>query len=339
MKPARGAIFRSVDQPDPAVRFYLFHGPDEAQSRALGARLLASLCAEKAIVASGAVKSDPALLADEAAAIGLFGGRRLIWVEPAGDEIAAGAEALLAAPASESAVVAIAGVLRKTSALLRLAEADPRAVAHASYVPEGRDAERMVGELGRAEGLRIPGDVAARIAAAAANDQGIVAQELRKLAIFVGAAPGTSRDLDHDALDAVGAAMAEGNLLRLADVALLGDLDGTAAELEHLSTGGTEAIPVIRAFQRRLLMLAPIRARVDRGERLDAVMASSGKSLFWKDKALVERLLRLWDSAGLATLADRVGRLERDLMLTEAPPAEALGEELAAVARAAARRR
>ena len=47
----------------------------------------------------------------------------MIWVEPAGDEIADGVEALLEAPSVESPVVAIAGALRKTSALLKLAEA------------------------------------------------------------------------------------------------------------------------------------------------------------------------------------------------------------------------
>ena len=36
VKAAKGSIGRAVDQPDPTVRFYLFHGPDEAQSRALG---------------------------------------------------------------------------------------------------------------------------------------------------------------------------------------------------------------------------------------------------------------------------------------------------------------
>ena len=67
----------------------------------------------------------------------LFGGPRAIWVEPAGDEIADGVEALLEAPASESPVVAIAGALRKTSALLKLAEAPSAALAHCSYMPEG----------------------------------------------------------------------------------------------------------------------------------------------------------------------------------------------------------
>ena len=86
----------------------------------------------------------------------LFGGTRVIWIEPAGDEIAAGVEALLEAPAAESPVVAIAGALRKTSALLKLAEASPRARWRSRPTrPRARDAERMVIDVGRRYGLKL----------------------------------------------------------------------------------------------------------------------------------------------------------------------------------------
>ena len=134
MKASKQSIGRSVDQPDPSIRFYLLYGPDEAQSRALGARLAEALNAERFIVASGAVKSDPALLADEAGALSLFGGRRVIWIEPAGEEISEGASALLEANGAESPVVAIAGALRKTSGLLKLAEASPHATMNGRTV-------------------------------------------------------------------------------------------------------------------------------------------------------------------------------------------------------------
>jgi DNA polymerase-3 subunit delta len=279
MKCAKGGIGRALDQPNPAHRFYLLYGPDDAQSRGHGERLLKSLGASRFIVAAGAIKSDPALIAAEAGAMSLFGGPRAIWIEPAGEDIVAGVEALLEAPAPESVVVAIGGALRKTSALLKLAEAHRHALAHASYVPEGRDAERMVIEIGRTRGLRIAPDIAARVAEAADNDRAIVAQELAKLALYLDAMPESPKQLDDDALDAVGAAMPEGDFLRLADHALAGDLAALGSALGGLSAAGGEAIPAIRALQRRLLMLAPIRARVDAGERPDAVLASLGKSL------------------------------------------------------------
>ena len=155
MKASKSTITRAVDQPAAGTRFYLFHGPDEGQSRALAARLLESLRATKFVIAGGAVKSDPAALVDEASAMSLFGGNRAIWIEPATKDIEEGVAALLAAAVVESPVVAIGGPLTKTSPLLKLAEASPLALAFASYPPEGQDAERMVIDLGRRFGLKV----------------------------------------------------------------------------------------------------------------------------------------------------------------------------------------
>ena len=337
MKASRGNVGRAVDQPESKVRFYLLHGPDEAQSRALGERLVAALGASRYLIAASSVKSDPATLGDEAGAMSLFGGKRVIWIEPAGDEIVAGVEALLEANSVESAVVAIAGALRKTSALLKLAESSPSALAFAAYLPEGADAERMVIDVGRRVGLKINPPVAARIADSAENDQAIVFQELQKLALYLDAAPESPKELDSEAIDAVGAELSEGDVPRLADLALAGEMAELADQLALLPHGA-EGIPIVRALQRRLLQVAPARARIERGERPDAVMTSFGKSLFWKDKALVQRLLSLWDSRRLATISERAGKLEREMMFSPVPTQEALGEELLAIARAAKRR-
>ncbi len=341
MKASKASIARAVDQPADAIRFYLFHGPDEAQSRALAARLLEALDATKAIVAAGAVKSDPASLVDEAGAMSLFGGKRAIWIEPATKDIEEGVAALLEAVAVESVVVAIAGALTRTSPLLKLAEASPLALAFAAYAPEGQDAERMVIDLGRRFGLKVSPPVASRLADSAGNDQAIVAQELQKFALYLGASPEGPRELDHDAVDAVGAENAEGDFMRLADLALGGEIGQLADKLARLPSAGSDAIPVLRSLQRRLLMLAPLRVRVERGERVDAVMTSMGKSLFFKDQAKVRRMLARWSAEGLATAAERAGKLERELMRPRArpdtamPDREALGEELLAIARKA----
>jgi len=335
VKAAKSNIFRALDQPAVATRFYLFHGPDEAQSRALAARLLGALGATKSVVASSAVKSDPAALVDEASAMSLFGGNQAIWIEPATKDIEQGVAALLEAAAVESAVVAIAGALTKASPLLKLAEASPLALAFASYPPEGQDAERMVIDLGRRYGLKVSSPVAARLAESSGNDQAIAAQELEKFAIYLDASPEAPRSLDHETVDAVGAESGEGNLHRLADLALIGAVDELAEELARLSSGGNDAVPIVRSLQRRLMMLAPLRARVERGEAPDAVMTSLGRSLFFKDQAKVRTMLSRWSAEGLATAAERAGKLERSLMFTAVPQREALGEELLAIARKA----
>jgi DNA polymerase-3 subunit delta len=337
VKTIKGSIGRSVDDPDPKVRFYLFHGADEAQSSALGDRLAAALKASKQSVASGVLRGDPALLADEAGAIDMFGGSKVIVIQPAGEEILPAVEALLEAAAAESPVVAIAGKLGKTSGLLKVAESHPLALAHVSYELDARDAERLVVELARTEGLRVQPDVAASIASASANDRRMISQELAKYALYLDASPNAPKDLGSEALDAVGADLG-GDFMGIADLALGGDVRRLSDALSRIDASGKETIPVVRSLQRRLLMLAPIRARVDSGERIQSVMTSLGKSLFWKDKPMVERMLALWDSAGLARVSERAGTLERRLMRGDSPPAaEALGEELVAIARQARR--
>lgn len=344
MKATRQTIGRAVDQPESKVRFFLFHGPDEAQSRALGERLLQALGATKFIVAAGAMKSDPAILADEAGAMSLFGGKRLIWIEPATKDIEESVAALLEGPDTESPVVAIAGALSKASALLKLADGSPVALAFAAYLPEGADAERMVTDAGRRCGLKISPPLAERIADSCGNDQALVSRELEKLALYVDASPESPKELTEEAVDAVGTELQESGFPQLADLALSGRLAELADTLGRVPRGA-DAIPIIRALQRRLMMLAPARARIDRGERPDAVMASFGKALFFKDKPLVERLLRLWDAKGLATVAERAGELERELLRPRArpdsalPDSEAIGEALFSIARAARGRR
>ena len=339
MKLVKGAIDRAIDRPDPATRFYLFYGPDDAGSRHLATRLLNSLGAEKFAIPAATVKTDPAVLADEASAMALFGGPRAIWIEPAGEEIADGVASVLDAGSVESPVIAIAGALRKTSGLLKLAEAHGAAAAVVSYIPEGRDADQMVIAAGRAEGLRIESDVAARLAAGCGSNQAIVAQEVAKFALFLDAAPDRVRDLTHEVIDLLGADSSEGSLMRLGDLALAGDGRELLEEIERASIAPNEAIPAVRALQRRLLQLAPLRARIERGESVGGVMTSMGKALFWKDKPLIQRLLSNWSAERIAQAMERSAALERATIFSDEPPIAALGEELVAIARAAGRRR
>lgn len=336
MKPARGGLGRALDQPDPKIRFYLFYGQDEGQSRSHAERLLKGLGAEKVAIAAQTLKSDPAMLADEGAAIGLFGGRRALWVEPAGDEILPAAEALLELPVAESPAIAIAGALRKTSTLVKLAESHPNALAHVSYELNEREAELMVEDLAEGEGLRLDPGIAARIATSAGNERGIIVQELAKIALYTEASAAQPKAVDREMLEEIGVGT-EGDGTRLGDMALSGDLEKLSHELDS-SAGGADPISVVRALQRRLLMLAPIRARVDGGARPHDAVTSAGKSVFWRDKDLVANLVSRWDSRSLARVIERSGELERRLMSRDSPPpAEALAEELMTIARMARR--
>jgi len=341
VKAQRGQIERALDAPQADCRLFLLHGPDESSSRDLAQRLARAMGAdaERIDLGGAALKADSARLADEAASISLFGGARHIRIDPAGDEILEAVEALLEAPSAGNPVVAIAGALRKESKLLKLALASPMVLAFASYVPEGGDADRLAMTMAREHGLRMTTDLARRLAAATAGDRALLAREMDKLALYADASPEQPREIDHAALDALGAATDEGDLARLVDAVLSGRAEAADAELASLAGEGVEGVPVIRALLRRLLLLAQLRAETARGESIDAVMASSGKSLFWKEKPEVAKQLARWSPDKIETAIARLGEAERLLKSSGALGAIAVEEELLAIGRAAARMR
>lgn len=341
MKANRPQVERALKSPGETL-FFLFYGPDEAGSRSLLKQLAAAMGpeAERIDLSGSELKSDPARLADEAASISLFGGARYIVVEPAGDEVLPAIEALAEAPAAGNPVALIAGALKPTSKLVKLALAHPSAMALASYVPEGRDAERLVSDLARAEGLLVRPDLARRIADACAGNRAIMMQELRKLALFADATPEAPREIDHDALDAIGAAAEEGDLTRLVDSVGSGNADLLRAELVRLKSEGIEGIPLIRAVLRRMTLLAKLRAEVEAGNGIGSVMASpAAKAIFWKEKDAVAGQLGRWRSDLLAKSMGRLLEAERQVKSSGGLGPLAVDEELFAICRQAARLR
>ncbi|HEX5181927.1 MAG TPA: DNA polymerase III subunit delta [Allosphingosinicella sp.] len=340
MKANRGQVERALAAPA-GHAFFLLHGPDESSSRALARRLAAAMGAEaERIELSGAeLRSDPARLADEAASISLFGGARSIVVEPAGDECVAAVEALLETPAATNPVVLIAGALKPASKLLKLALAHPSVLAFASYPPEGQEADRLASELGRGVGLVVRPDVARRLAEASGGNRDILEQELRKLALYLDAAPERPQPLEHEALDAVGADAGEADLSRLVESVGDGNAKALQEELLRLESEGVEGIPIIRAMLRRMSLLARLRAEVDNGQSVDAVMASQVKSLFWKDKAPISKQVGRWRSDLIARSIGRLLEAERQMKTSGAVGAAAVDEELFAICRQAARLR
>jgi DNA polymerase-3 subunit delta len=340
VKANRAQIDKAVGAPG-ETRFFLLHGPDESGSRALARALAAAMGpeAERIDLSTSELRADPARLTDEAAAISMFGGARWILVEPAGDEMLPALEALADAPVAGNPVALVAGALKPSSKLLKFALAAPSGLAFASYPPDAREADRLVAEMGRALGLALRGDVARRIAEAAAGNRAIIGQELVKFAIYLAASPESPKALDHDVVDMLGAAADEGDLARLVDSVAGGNAAALEAELVRLRGEGLEGITLIRAMLRRMALLARLRAEVEQGRDPGDVMASSGKSLFWKEKDSIAAQLRRWPAALIAKAMTRLGEAERLVRASGGVGPIAADAELFAICRQAARLR
>ncbi|MES2754686.1 MAG: DNA polymerase III subunit delta [Pseudomonadota bacterium] len=339
MKANENQIRAALNAPSPDIRLYLLHGPDEAGARALAARLARAMGpeAERIDLDPATLRSDPARLADEAAALSLFEGARHVLIEGMGEESVEAVTALLAAPRAGNPVVAVAPGVKTSGKLVKLALADPAVLSFACYVPDAAEAERIADALARELGMRIAGNAGRRLAAAAGGDRAVMARELEKLALYLDVAPDRPGEIDDAALDAIGADLGEGEMNAAIDAAIDGRVADLAGELARLEDAGVSPIPLLRQLVRKLMSLAEMRAEIDAGAGAAAVIERH--RIFFKDKAPVGRALRRWPSAKLSEAIGRARAGERAVLgASNAGPVLA-NAALTGIARLAARLR
>lgn len=339
MKASENQLVTALDAASPAIRLYLLHGPDESGAAAFAERLGRALgaAAEKVAIEGGVLKGDPGRVTDEARSLGLFGDRRWILVTGVGDDALASAQTLIAAPTVEHPVVMIAPSLTKSSKLVQFAIADPAAMCFACYVPDGANAERMVAGIAREQGLRPVGEAARRLVTASNGDRAVIAREIEKLALYLDAAPDRPRDLDGDALDALGADLGESQMSDVIDAAIEGRVRDIGRELARFAESGGVPIPLLRQAVRKLVTLALIRADVDSGTQ--PMAAVKKQRVHFREEAMMARLAQRWRSPDIATAIDRLRQAER-AMMSAAGAGEVLADvAIEQVARAAARMR
>ena len=88
---------------------------------------------------------------------------------------------------------------------------------------------------------------------------------------------------------------------------------------------------------RHLTKLAELRSKVDNGGNIDSV--AGHPSVFFRDQKHFKRQLRIWPSAQIGRLIDRVLQLEIALKSSGQPDQVLLEEELLLIARKAASNR
>jgi DNA polymerase III subunit delta len=291
------------NHPDPKTGLVLLYGPDqglvvERRKRLIAAFLdqpddpfrLAELHADRLV-------QGPGLLVEEAQAMSLVGGRRVVVVRQATDALAKAVEGLLGMGGHEAFVIVEAGELGGSSSLRRVAEKAKTAAAVACYRAEGRSLETQLRDLLRAQKLTIEPDAMAFLAAHVGANREVTQNEVAKLAIYKGDEPG-SRVTLADVEAVVGNSSALG-IDRLVWTGLVGRPSDAARALDRLLGEGQAPIRLIKGFASTFMRLLPLGARVAAGEAAAAVVEGIRPPVHFTQKDAMRRTLETWPMARL----------------------------------------
>jgi DNA polymerase-3 subunit delta len=324
----------------PDIRLFFVFGQDESAISAIASALAARLRDSEAIdMDSARLRSDPALLADEAASQSLFGGARHIRLTFAREEGLDAVANLLNAEQAGNPVIATSGDLKKTSKLRTLVEGSPRALSYICYPPSEAEAVDQTLTMAGSLGLRIDRTLAAQIVRYTGQDRRLAVRELEKLSLYYDAAPERMVTVERDALLSLAAETAEEDINALVNQVLGGEVKLLGHTIIEARAVGIEAIRIVRALQRRVAMLTGMRAKVEAGAEPGSVVRGN-RAVFWKEQDMFVRQLRQWSATRLAGLTGHLLEFEARLMATGGELTETmLEQELVRIARVAARSR
>jgi DNA polymerase III subunit delta len=325
---------RFVASPPPSLVAALVYGPDQGMVRERAGRLAKSVVPDLndpfrvAELDGATLDSDPARLWDEAAALSMIGGRRVVRVQAAGTGLAKDFERFLSNPKGDALIVVEAGELAKSAALRRVFEEADNAAAIPCYPDTARDLEEVVRSTLKGFGLAIEPEALDDAVSRLGSDRGVTRVELEKLALYAMGEKTVTQT--H-----VAAVMGDESELRMDetfDAAGEGDYARLDNSLSRLWVAGTSPVAVLRQAMSHFQRLLLVRAETDEGGDAGAAMKKLRPAVHFARSTNFRGQVSRWTAGRLEIALTYLYEAEALVKTTAVPAEAACGRALLSVA-------
>ena len=322
MKLAYRDIEPFIKNPNPAARVILVYGPDNGlmkeRAKTMGASVVEDLNDPFNVVtlSTDILNEDPARLTDEAGAISMMGGDRLIRIENAGDKTTPLLKAYLENPSESALIILEAGELNPRSSLRKLCESAKNAAAVPCYVEDERDLARLIRETLQAENIGVEQDAVTWLAANISGDRQKARNELDKLITYKGA------DKQPISIEDIRACCGEAGALALDDLVYATAGHNTLGALKtfnKLMEEGVSFVVILRSLQTHFRKLHLTKTKIESGESAESAMKSLSPPIFFKQQAAFKTQANRWSRGGISKVLQKLMDLEAQCKQTGAP--------------------
>ncbi len=317
-----------IKKPDPKIRAILIYGPDNGlmreRAQTLGKTIVDDLNDpfNAVTLSAGALLEDPARLMDEAHALSMMGGDRLIRIEDSSDKIAPALKNYLQNPSLQNLLVLEAGELSPRSALRKLFEKEKNTAAVPCYVEGERDLTVLIRQELNQTGHKIEPDALNWLASNLTGDRGQARSGIEKLITYMGG-PSSEKSAQqaimlHDVQTCCGEAGVQ-SLEDLVYSVIGGNTETALKTYSHLINEGVSVIAVLRTLQNHLRRLHITKARIESGQDLNQAIKSLRPPVFFKQESAFKMQLQRWPLGRIESTLQRLTVLEAQCKKTGMP--------------------
>lgn len=322
MKLAYRDIEPFVKSPDKAARVILVYGSDAGLVSERANTMGKTVCPDLndpfnvCTMTADQLIDDPARLSDEANAISMMGGDRLIRIEDGADKLTTLLKTYLENPSPSALVVVRAGELGTKSTLRALCEKAKNAAAVPCYVEDARDLTRFIQDTVRAENKNIDRDAVAWLASNISGDRRKVRTELDKLLIYKWNEAGSITLADAQAACGAAGVQSFDDLV----YAVAGRNAASALRAyTTLTAEGENFVTILRVMQNHFRKLHLVKSYVAAGEDTDIAMKRLNPPIFFKQADMFRTQVNQWTMPALNTAMQKLTDLEAQCKQTGMP--------------------
>ena len=333
MKIAPGRTAAFLRDPGTA-RVVLLFGEDEGlvRARADALTLLVAGAADDPFRVAWLGREEHARLGEEASAIAMLGGRRVIRVREAGDPLAPSVAATAAA-AGDSLVILEAGALARRGKLVTLMEGLANGAAIPCYAEEGAGLRSAIESGLSAASIRADADALDWLRDHLGGDHASTRGEIEKLILYAG----DDKRLDLDAVRACVGDQASVSLDDALFAATSGDIAAADRAVERSFAEGMAAVALVRSVLLHLSRLHQARGRMETGASAQEAVKAMRPPVFWKRETEMVRAVGAWSGRRLGAAMGEARRAELACKRTGAPDLVIARRLVMAVARSGKR--
>lgn len=290
-----------------AVRVVLLHGEDEGTVRHRADALAQAVVGgrDDPFRVAWLSREDHSRLLEEATAISMMGGRRVIRVRDAGDGLA-GAVKQVAETAGDSLTVLEAGALPSRSKLRAFVEAAANGAAVACYPEEGRVLQDAIEGGLAAGGVRLDGEALRWLADHVGADRGSTRGEVEKLILYAG----SDRKLDLEAVRACVGDLAAASFDDAVYAAMAGEVAAADTAAERTLAEGMAPVAFTRGVLAQLGRMHMARGHMAAGLAAADAVRALRPPVFFKRVAAFTQALAWWSPRRLVQAMEEVRRVE-----------------------------
>ena len=290
-----------------AARVVLLHGEDEGTVRHRANALTQAVIGQRddPFRVAWLSRDDHPRLMEEATAIAMSGGRRVIRVRDAGDGLAAVMRQLAESP-GDGLVVLEAGALPGRSKLRALVEGLSNGVAIACYPEEGKALQEAIESGLGAAGVRLDADGMRWLLDHVGSDRESTRAEVEKLVLYAG----VDRRLDLAAVRACVGDLAAVSFDDAVYAAMAGEIAQADVSIERSLAEGMAPVAVTRGVLAHLGKMHMARGHMAAGLSVAEAVRALRPPVFFKQVSIFSQSLQLWGSAKLLLAMDEARRVE-----------------------------